>query len=86
MSVRISTDEFDRDKRITNLERQIMVMIGQIAARDAAIAQLLKEMVSLQADAGMTFIEQFPQMLDEIDTKVLSSITEADEQKVTEYL
>lgn len=75
----ISVDEFDRDKRITALERQVLLLSGQLAARDSAITQLLREMVSLQADSAIAFVEQYPQMLSEIDTKVMSAIAEADE-------
>lgn len=77
---RISLDEFDRDKRITALERQALILSGQLAARDSAITQLLKEMVAVQADSVQEFVEQYPQMLAEIDTKVLAAITEADQQ------
>jgi hypothetical protein len=76
---RISLNEFDRDRRITTLERQVLILSGQLAARDSAITQLLKEMVTIQADAAVGFVEQYPQMLTEIDTKVLSAITAADE-------
>lgn len=76
---RISLDEFDRDKRITALERQVLILSGQVAARDSAITQLLKEMVAVQADSAREFVEQYPQMLAEIDTKVLAAITEADQ-------
>lgn len=78
----ISVDEFDRDKRITNLERQVLLLSGQLAARDSAISQLLREMLSLQADSAEAvadFVNQYPQMLAEIDTKVMSAIAEADE-------
>lgn len=81
MIPRISVDEFDRDRRITALERQVLVLSGQIAARDAAISQLIKEMVSLQSDTAMGFVDQYPQMLAEIDTKVLSAIAAADEDE-----
>lgn len=76
---RISINEYDRDQRITVLERQVAILVGQIAARDAAVTQLLKEMVAIQADAAVSFIEQYPQMLEEIDLKVRDAMTQADE-------
>lgn len=77
---RISLDEFDRDKRITALERQVLILSGQLAARDTAITQLLKEVMVIQSESTISFIDQYPQMLTEIDTKVLSAIAEADEE------
>lgn len=81
MTVKISTDEFDRDKRISALERQVLVLSGQVAARDAAFGQILREMSATQHDAASTFVAQYPQMIAEIDAKVLSAITEADHEE-----
>lgn len=75
----MSVDDLDRDRRISALEHQVLVLSGQIAARDSAITQLLREMYSLQVDAISEFITQYPSMLNEIDTRVLSAITDADQ-------
>lgn len=79
MMPKVSLDEFDRDKRITALERQVLILSGQIAARDSAITQLLKEIMVVQSESVQTFVDQYPQMLTEIDIKVLSSITETED-------
>lgn len=76
---RLSMDDFDRDKRITALERQVLLVSGQLAARDTAIAQLLKEVMVIQSESAISFIGQYPQMLAEIDAGVLSAISVADQ-------
>lgn len=76
---RLSMDDYNRDVRITNLERQVAILVGQVASRDAAITQLLKEVVAIQADTAVSFIEQYPQMLEEIDLRVRESLSRADE-------
>ena len=80
---RLSTDEFDRDKRITALERQVLVLSGQVAARDAALGQILREMSAMQADVASTCVDQYPQMISEIDARVLATITGADHEQET---
>lgn len=77
----ISVDELDRDARITRLERQVLILSGQLAARDAAVVHLLKECFAQAADTASAVAEQYSQMLAEIDTKVLSAITEADREQ-----
>jgi hypothetical protein len=69
------------DDRIAAVERQVIVLSGQIAARDAAITTLLKESASLQLDTARTFYDQYHQMLAEIDRRVQTSLLQADEPK-----
>jgi hypothetical protein len=69
------------DDRIAAVERQVIVLSGQVAARDAAITTLLKESASLQLDTARTFYDQYPQMLAEIDRRVQTSLLQADELK-----
>lgn len=71
------------DRRIAALERQVLILSGQIAARDVAMKELLREVFTVQADTASSLIEQYPQMVAEIDTKVLSSITQADQQVIS---
>lgn len=78
MNPKISVDEFDRDKRITVLERQVLMLSAQIYARDAAIAQLLQQMLLKENDEAIEFVTEFPSMMAEIDIKVLESLSQAD--------
>lgn len=71
----ISIDDLDRDRRISALEHQVLVLSGQIAARDAAFGQVLREMSASQHNAASTFVDQYPQMIAEIDSKVLDTLT-----------
>jgi len=82
MTTQISVDDYDRDKRITNLERQVLILSGKIAARDTALRYLLKEMVVRASEAAICFVDDHPEMLADIDAKVLSAIIEADQEKV----
>lgn len=80
MKTRVSLDEYDRDKRISALEEQLRMLTGQLAARDAIMPSLLREVINHQANAGTQFIEQYPQMLADIDLKVAEALAEATEQ------
>jgi hypothetical protein len=71
------------DDRIAAVERQVIVLSGQVAARDAAITTLLKEATHLQLDTARKFYDQYPQMLAEIDHRVQTSFLQADDPKDT---
>lgn len=66
------------ETRITALERRVVILAAQIAARDSAITALLKEGTSMQLETARTFYERYPEMLSEIDGRVLESLAEAD--------
>lgn len=78
---KISVDEFDRDKRITDLERQVLMLTAQVYARDSALSQILHQMLLKDDDDALNFVDQIPGMLAEIDIQVMASITEADQVK-----
>lgn len=80
MIPQISDSDFDRDKRITILERQVALLSAQLISRDAAVTQLFREIISIQADTALSFLEQYPQMLSEIDLKVQEAMTAADQE------
>lgn len=65
------------EDRIAALERRVLILTAQIAARDVAITQMLKESLAISTN----FIQQYPDMLAEIDRRVLSTLTE-DAKKV----
>lgn len=60
------------EDRISSLERQVLILTAKVGARDVAITQMLKESLSITTK----FIQQYPEMLAEIDRQVLSTLTE----------